>query len=228
MSTIALSGGTARAAALYQSVVGKKVVMAGTGLVLCGFVLIHMLGNLQIYLGAEKLNAYGAFLQSAKGMVWLARIVLLACTGLHILAACQLTVLNKFQARSAGYVKKASVASTYAARTMVWSGPILAVFIVYHVLHFTTGGVHPDFRPGDVYHNMVAGFRIPAVSLFYIAANLMLALHLYHGVWSMFQTLGVSHPRYTPWLKRGAAAFGYIVGAGNVSIPLAVLTGLVK
>jgi succinate dehydrogenase / fumarate reductase cytochrome b subunit len=225
---MALNGGMARAAALYQSVVGKKILMAGTGLVLFGFVLVHMLGNLQIYLGAAKLNAYGELLQSAKGLLWFARFVLLACVGLHILAAWQLTVLNKFQARPGSYVKKASLASTYAARTMVWSGPIIAAFVVYHLLHFTIGNVHPDFKPGDVYHNVVAGFKVPAAALFYIAANIMLATHLYHGVWSMFQTIGVNHPRYTPWIKRASAAFGFIVGAGNVSIPLAVLTGLVK
>jgi succinate dehydrogenase / fumarate reductase cytochrome b subunit len=221
-------GGLARAAALYQSVVGKKILMAATGLVLFGFVLVHMLGNLQLYLGPEQLNAYGRLLQSAKGLLWFTRFVLLACVGLHILAACQLWVLNQFEARSTGYIKKASLASTYAARTMIWSGPIIGVFIVYHILHFTTGAVHPDFAAGDVYRNVVTGFQRPAVSIFYIIANLMLATHLYHGVWSMFQTIGVSHPRYTPWIKRASAAFGFIVGAGNVSFPLAVLTGIVK
>lgn len=227
MGTIALNSGLDKTAFFYQSVVGKKVVMALTGCVLCLFVLGHMLGNLQIYQGAEKLNHYAALLQGLGAGLWMVRLVLLACVGLHVVSAYQLWRL-KLDARPTPYVKKATVATTYAARTMIWSGPIVLAFIIYHLLHFTTGQAHPDFRHGDVYHNVIAGFSNPAASLFYIAANILLAIHLYHGVWSMFQTVGVNHPRYTPWLKRLSKAYAWVVGAGNVSIPLAVLTGIVK
>lgn len=227
MGTIALNGGLEKTAFFYRSVVGKKVVMAATGCVLCLFVLGHMLGNLQIYQGAEKLNQYAAFLKGLGAGLWAVRLVLLACAGLHIISAYQLWRL-KLDARPVSYVKKATVATSYAARTMIWSGPIVLAFIIYHLLHFTTGQAHPDFRHGDVYHNVIAGFSRPAASLFYIAANIMLAIHLYHGAWSMFQSVGVNHPRYTPWLKRLAKAYAWVVGIGNVSIPLAVLTGVVK
>lgn len=227
MGTIALNGGLEKTAFFYRSVVGKKVVMAATGCVLCLFVLGHMLGNLQIYQGADKLNQYAAFLKGLGAGLWAVRLVLLACAGLHIISAYQLWRL-KLDARPISYVKKATVATSYAARTMIWSGPIVLAFIIYHLLHFTTGQAHPDFRHGDVYHNVIAGFSRPAVSLFYIAANILLAIHLYHGAWSMFQSVGVNHPRYTPWLKRLAKAYAWVVGIGNVSIPLAVLTGVVK
>jgi succinate dehydrogenase / fumarate reductase, cytochrome b subunit len=226
MSTIAI-GGPTRTVAFYQSVIGKKVVMAVTGFVLTGFVLGHMVGNLQVFLGPERFNAYAALLQGMGGLLWLVRLVLLASVVLHIVAAVQLALL-KLEARPVDYVKKAALVSTYAARTMIWSGPIVGAFLVYHILHFTTGTAHPDFRHGDVYHNFVIGFANPAVSLFYMVANILLAIHLYHGVWSMFQSIGVAHPRYTPWLKLLSQAFGFIIGFGNVSMPLAVLTGIVK
>ena len=227
MGTIALNSGLERTAFFYQSVVGKKVVMAVTGCVLCLFVLGHMLGNLQVYQGPEKLNRYAEFLQGLGAGLWAVRLVLLACVGLHVLSAYQLWRL-KLSARPAAYLKKSYVATSYAARTMIWSGPIVLAFIIYHLLHFTTGQAHPDFRRGDVYHNVIAGFSNPAASLFYILANILLAIHLYHGVWSMFQTVGVNHPRYTPWLKRFSKAYAWVIGIGNVSMPLAVLTGVVK
>jgi len=226
MSTIAADNGLARSAALFSSVVGKKIVMAVTGVILSGFVLGHMIGNLQIYMGPERINAYGRFLHSNMELLWPVRIVLLASVALHILSAVQLIILNNFKARPVGYLKKTSIAADYAARTMVWSGPIVACFVVYHLLHFTTGTAHPNFVEGDVYHNVVTGFQVPAAAIFYIVGNILLAMHLYHGVWSMLQTLGVSHPRYTPWLKALAKVYGIVIGAGNCSIPLAVMTGL--
>lgn len=226
MSSVAVNNGMARSAALLNSVVGKKIVMAATGVILSVFVLGHMIGNLQVFLGPERINAYGRFLHGNMELLWPVRLVLLASVGLHVLAAWQLTILNNFKARPVAYLKKTAIASDYAARTMVWSGPIVAAFIVYHLLHFTLGTAHPNFIEGDVYHNVITGFQVPAAALFYIVANILLATHLYHGVWSMFQTLGVSHPRYTPWLKGGAKAFGIVIGLGNCSIPLAVLAGL--
>jgi succinate dehydrogenase / fumarate reductase cytochrome b subunit len=227
MSTVAVGGGLNRTNALFQSVIGKKVVMAVTGFVLFGFVIGHMVGNLQLFAGPEKLNKYAELLQSLGGALWAVRLFLLGCVALHILSAMQLWS-NKNQARPQGYVKKASIATSYAARTMIWSGPIIAFFIVYHLLHFTTGQAHPAFVKGNVYQNVVIGFQNPVVALFYMVANVMLAIHLYHGVWSMFQTLGVNHPRYTPLLRNFAKLFGFVIGAGNVSMPLAVLAGIVK
>jgi succinate dehydrogenase / fumarate reductase cytochrome b subunit len=226
MSTAAVDNGLARSAALLNSVVGKKFVMAVTGVILAGFVLGHMIGNLQIYLGPERINAYGRFLHGNLELLWPVRIVLLASVVLHVLMAWQLWMLNTFKARPVAYLKKTAIASDYAARTMVWSGPIVGAFIIYHLLHFTTGTAHPNFIEGDVYHNVITGFQVPAVALFYIVANILLATHLYHGVWSLFQTLGMNHPRYTPFLKGLAKVYGIVVGLGNCSIPLAVLSGL--
>ncbi len=224
MSTIAV-GGINRTALFYQSVIGKKVIMAVTGFILSGFVLGHMIGNFQVFAGPEKFNAYAAFLQGLGPLLWVARLALLAAVGLHIAMAVQLTLL-KLDARPQAYVKKSSLVSTYAARTMIWSGPIVAAFLIYHLLHLTTGHAHPDFKPGDVYANFITGFKNPAVALFYMVANILLAFHLYHGVWSMFQSLGVSHPRYTPILKRLAQLYGIVIGLGNVAMPMAVLTGV--
>ncbi len=233
MSTVALNGGLSRAATFYESVIGKKVVMAVTGFVLFGFVLVHMLANLQVFVpvgpdGIPALDRYGEHLRDLPPLLWGARAVLLGSVILHIVAAWQLTVLNKFEARGSRYIRQTSVASNYASRTMVWSGPITFFYIIYHLLDMTLGTVHPGFEPGKVFHNVVTGFQNPVVAVFYIVANILLAFHLYHGVWSMFQTLGVSHPRYTPILKMASAVFAIVIGAGFCSVPLAVLTGLVS
>jgi succinate dehydrogenase / fumarate reductase cytochrome b subunit len=124
-------------------------------------------------------------------------------------------------------VKTQNVPAGYASRTMLWSGPIIGFFVLFHILHLTTGSVSLPFQELDVYNNVVNGFRILPVSITYIVAMILLSMHLYHGLWSMFQTLGVSHPRYTPWLKRFAAAFAIFIAVGNISIPVAVLAGLV-
>jgi succinate dehydrogenase / fumarate reductase cytochrome b subunit len=211
------------------SSIGKKVVMAVTGLVLFGFVVGHMIGNLQVYLGPEALNAYAETLRKFGPLLWAARLGLLLAVGAHIWAAWSLTRMNQ-EARPRGYRQRANRASSYASRTMRWSGVTLLLFIVYHLLHFTFGArsVHPQFVPGDVYHNFVTGFQNPLVSAFYILAMLALGLHLYHGAWSMLQTLGLSHPRYDGLRQGLAAALTVAVVAGNLSFPLAVLTGLLR
>ncbi len=211
------------------SSIGRKVVMAVTGAILFGFVLVHMIGNLQVYLGPEALNHYGVFLrQMLHGTgLWIARAVLLAAVSLHIWSATSLTLESR-RARREGYREQKWKESTYASRTMRWGGVILLLFVIYHLLHFTTGTVHPSFIEGDVYHNFVAGFQSVPVSLFYIFAMLALGLHLRHGVWSMFQTLGVSHPRYMRWAHTGAWIFAAIIVIGNISFPLAVLAGVVR
>ena len=211
----------------WDTSLGKKAVMAVTGVILFGFVLGHMLGNMQVYLGPEKLDAYGKALHSLGPLLWAVRLALLGAVVLHIVASIQLWKQSN-SARPQAYVKKEDIAASYAARTMRWSGPILAAFIIYHLLHFTTGTAHPDFVYLGVYHNVVTGFQSVPASLFYIIAMVLLGLHLNHGLWSMFQTMGVSHPRYTPMLKRFAQVFAAIIVIGNCSIPLAVLTGVIK
>ena len=210
----------------FGSSVGKKMVMAVTGVILFGFVLGHMIGNLQVYLGPEALNAYAALLKSTGGMLWVVRLGLLLAAGLHIWAATSLT-LTSWAARPQGYRVVDSRGSTYASRTMRWGGPILGLFIVYHLLHLTVGSAHPSFDHLDVYGNVVRAFRVWWVSAAYIVAMLALGLHLYHGVWSMFQTVGLNHPRYNPLIRTLATIFAIVVVVGNVSIPAAVLTGLV-
>lgn len=227
---------------LYRSAVGKKAVMAVTGIILFGFVLLHMVGNLHLYErplepGGEyeyPVDEYGGFLRQVgapaippNGALWILRTVLLAAVVLHIWAAWQVTRLSQ-QARPVGYQKRDAVAMSYASRTMRWGGVIIALFIVYHLLHFTTGTVHPDFQEGKVHHNLVAGFSVWWVSLFYIVAQVALGFHLYHGVWSLFQSLGWSQPRFNRWRNGFAHAFAWIITVGNISFPLAVLTGLVR
>src|SRR6266702_2025105 len=196
--------------ALWSTMVGKKVVMAVTGAVLVAFVIGHMIGNLKIFLGAEAIDTYAVFLRTMgeplvpySFLLWVVRIVLLTCVALHITAAVQLTRMN-WAARPQAYDTKDSIATTYAARTMRWSGVILVLFVVYHLLHLTGGVV--GFRPGEfrelsVHHNVVAGFSVWYVSLFYIVAMACLCLHLDHGVWSFVQTLGWNNARRTSALR---------------------------
>ena len=232
MSAIAINP-VHRVVRFYEAPIGKKAIMAVTGVILFGYVVAHLLGNLQIYGDPEQINKYAAFLHnpSSAGLLWVARCTLLAAVGLHILASIQLWLLKR-EARPVAYVKKDDAAATYASRTMMWSGPIVGAFVVFHVLHLTVGAVVPlqEIAPNqpNVYANVVAGFSNPAISAFYILAIVLLCVHLYHGLWSMFQSLGFSHPRYTPKLKTGAAIFAILIAIGNCSIPIAVMTGLVK
>ena len=213
----------------FGATIGKKVVMAATGIVLVGFVVGHMLGNLQLYLGAEVLNAYGRLLRELLhgAGLWIARAVLLVSVGLHIWAATSLTIASR-AARDVGYRKLGWTESTYASRTMRWSGPILLLFILYHLAHFTSGSAHPQFVEGDIFHNVVTGFRVGPVVFFYVAAMLALGLHLYHGVWSMLQTLGLSHPSYNPLRHALSTLVTLAVVGGNLTFPLAVYFGFVS
>lgn len=211
----------------YTSTIGKKAVMAVSGLILFLFVVGHLIGNLQIYEGPEKLNNYAVFLRSMPALLWTVRITLLVMVILHIWSSVQLA-LRKIEARPTGYVKHKSTKSSYASRTMYWSGPIILAFVIYHLLDFTFGTVNPNFQQGNVYANVIASFQRIPVSAFYISAMLALCLHLYHGLWSAFQSLGFAHPRYTPVLKRGAAVAAILIAAGNISIPVSVLAGLLR
>jgi len=224
-------------AALWGTMVGKKVVMAVTGIVLVGFVIAHMLGNLKIFLGAQAIDTYAAFLRTMgeplfpySVLLWVVRIVLLTCVALHITAAVQLTRMSR-AARPHGYDTKESIATTYAARTMRWSAVIVVLFIVYHLLHLTGGvvGWEPgQFRDLSVYHNVVAGFSVWYVSLFYIVAMACLCLHLDHGIWSLLQTLGWNNARTTSTFRTLSRGVALAVFVGFISVPVAVLAGWVR
>jgi succinate dehydrogenase / fumarate reductase cytochrome b subunit len=221
---------------LYQTSIGKKVVMAVTGLILFGYVFLHMYGNLHIYEGRQHLNEYAAWLRemgyplfSHEVALWIVRIILLVAVVGHIWAAWQVTKLD-WDARPIGYGQKKMIAGSYAARTMRWGGVILLLFIVYHILHFTTGTLYVEgaYSRTDVYGNVVNGFRNPIVSLVYIVAMLALALHLYHGIWSMSQTLGWRNSVNNQLWRGFATVMAIVIAGGNISIPLAVLAGIVR
>lgn len=235
MSALAISP-VRRAVRFYDAPIGKKVIMAITGLILFGYVIGHLLGNLQIYApDHEQINRYAAFLHSPANFIplWVIRAVLLAAVVMHIVAAVQLWRQNNV-ARPQRYVKTADVPTAYAARTMKWSGVIVGLFIIFHILHLTVGAV-PGLPLADelgpnapsVRANLVHGFSNPLVAGFYIIAMILLCMHLYHGLYSLFQSLGVNSPRYTPKIKKGAAIVAILIAIGNISIPLAVLTGIV-
>lgn len=218
----------------YRSSVGKKFMMAATGAVLILFVFGHMFGNLKVYQGAEAFNHYAEGLRTVGApffgrgqLLWLIRGVLLLCVVTHIVAATQLT-LHSRRARAHGYRQFDSLALSYASRTMVWGGIVILGFVIYHLLHMTFGTVHPDFIAGDAYHNFVVGFSSLPVSLAYITAMLPLGLHLYHGIWSAFQTVGTSGDRIDRFRRPLAALIAGAVVLANISFPLAVLTGVLQ
>ena len=216
-----------RALTFYNTSIGKKVVMAITGLILFGFVIGHMLGNLQVFIGANQMNTYAATLKANAALLWGVRVVLLVAVILHIVAAVQLARMSQ-RSRPEGYYYKDVIQADYAARTMRWSGPIIAVFVIFHLLHFTTGTVHPSFNVHDVYRNVIVGFRFWPVSLFYIIAMGALGFHLWHGAWSMFQTLGLINPKSDKTIHKLAAVATLVIVIGFISIPMAVLAGLIS
>ncbi len=227
MSTAIANTHLVRVARFYESTIGKKAVMAATGLILFGFLIAHMLGNLQIFLGRAVMNHYAETLHGNPGLLWTARTILLVSVVLHIWASIPLALLKK-KARPVAYVKRANVQSSFASRTMMWSGPIIAAFVVFHLLHLTTGTLHPNFAKLDAYNNLVTGFKVIPAAIAYIIAMVLIGMHLSHGIWSMFQSVGISHPRYTPMVKKFAAVVSWILAAGFVSVPVAVLTGLLR
>ncbi len=217
-----------------RSALVKKAVMAATGILLFGWIFAHMFGNLKIFFGRESFNHYAEFLREMgsplippSGLLWVTRFALLAAVGLHIWAATSLTLQNR-RARPIDYRELRPLELDYAARTMRISGYLLAVYVIYHLMHLTFGSVHPGFVPSDPYANVVAAFRALPVAAVYIFANLLLGLHLYHGLWSLFQSLGWSHPAYIAWRRPFAALFSVAVTLGFVSVPLAVLAGMVS
>lgn len=226
MSTVLANSQLMRAARFWESTIGKKAIMAVTGLILFGFLVAHMLGNLQIFLGQEVMNHYAETLHGNPPLLWTARTILLISVVLHIWSSVQLSAIKK-QARPVAYVKRANVNSSWASRSMMLSGPIVALFVVFHLLHLTTGTIHPQFVELHAFENLVTGFLLP-FALIYIVVMILIGFHLSHGIWSMFQSMGLSHPRYTPLIKKFAAVFSWVLIAGFISVPLAVLAGVVR
>lgn len=218
----------------YRTTVGKKVAMAVSGALFVLFVIGHMLGNLKVYMGPVAFNAYAEGLREfghpflARGQfLWIVRVLLIASLVVHVVAALQLTRTSR-AARRIGYRKHEAMEFSYASRTMRWGGVLLLAFVVYHLMHFTWGNAHPDFVRGDAYHNFVAGFGVWQVSVVYMVAMIVLGLHLYHGIWSSFQTLGLNGRGFNRIRRPLAAGTALVVVLGNLSFPVAVLTGLVR
>ena len=212
----------------WRSTIGKKVVMGVTGLIGLGFVIGHMAGNLQAFSGAEKLDAYGALLHGPlHEIVLLARVVLIAAVILHVTAAYQLTMISR-AARPLDYASRKPQVSTLASRTLRWGGVLLLVFIVFHILHFTIGSVHPDFVEGKIYQNLVTGFAVKWVAAFYLVAMVALAMHLYHGAWSSMRTLGMARQSAHPLKRYLPVALAVVIASGFAVIPLAFLLGVLK
>ena len=219
---------------LYRSTIGKKVVMALTGFILFGFLLVHMYVNLKAFQGPETINTYAAALRTlgeplfAHGHVlFVARVVLLLSVILHVLAATQLTLLA-WAARPVAYRHEPHLELSYASRTMRWGGVIIFLYVVYHLMHFTWGNAHPSFVSGDVYHNLVAGFQVWPVTAVYVVATVAVGVHLYHGLWSGLQTIGVNHPRYNRYRRVGAALFAAAITVGFLTVPVGVVIGVLR
>ena len=217
-----------RAFRFYKSSVGKKVVMAVTGVIGIGFLIVHVLGNLLAFRGAAALNSYSHFLKSTGELLWAVRVVLIVAVILHVIAAYQLTMQNR-AARPDGYARYQPQASTLASRTMRWGGVLLLVFIVVHILHFTTGTIRPAgfFTPGDVYANVVGSFRIWWVLLFYVVAMIALGAHIFHGAWSAVRTIGAARPSENPFHRRAALILALFLWLGFTSVPVAVFLGII-
>jgi succinate dehydrogenase cytochrome b subunit len=215
---------------LWRTSVGQKAVMAVTGIILFGYIVLHMAGNLKIFAGPEHLNGYAEFLRTVGApmlgraqLLWVVRIVLLAAVTAHTWAAARLT-RQAYHARAEAYRRPVHLEETYASRTMRVGGVLLTAFVVYHVLHMTLGTVHADFRTGDPYHNMVVAFHSVPVTIAYTVAIVALGLHLRHGLWSALQTLGINktHNLLARW---AAAIVAAAIVIGFLAGPYAILFG---
>jgi succinate dehydrogenase / fumarate reductase cytochrome b subunit len=214
--------------AFWDSSIGKKAVMGATGLILVAYLLTHVLANLLVFEGPGRINAYAAILHETGAALWGARLVLLVAVILHIVAAVQLTGRRE-AARPVAYAAgRAPQVSTLASRTIRWGGALILVFLVYHILHFTTGTLHPEFVALNPHHNVTTGFRNPLVALFYLVAMGAVGLHLYHGIWSSGRSLGLSAPSPQPLKRRVAAIIALFVWLGFSAIVVAVVAGVVK
>jgi succinate dehydrogenase / fumarate reductase cytochrome b subunit len=229
MGTAGVIARQAQPVTFWQSTNGKKVIMAVTGAMMFAFVVGHMLGNLQMFEEPYHINAYGKFLHNLGELLWIERGIMLLAIVLHITVTVQLALRSK-AARPVGYSRQEAINSSYASRTMYWSGPIVLAFIIFHLLHFTAGVIHPQatFVEGDVYDNVVSAFKVWWVSLWYIFAVGLLCFHLSHGISSMFQSVGLAGKRQTPLLKQAAQAIAILIFLGYSSIPISVFLGFIK
>src|SRR5213080_2870873 len=217
-----------------RSLVGQKAVMAVTGVILFLFVVAHLLGNLKIFEGPAAFDAYAEGLRTVGApffgrgwLLWIARVVLIVAVLAHMWAAIE-TTRASWRARPVSYRRLEPVETTYAARTMRWGGVLIVVYVIYHLLDFTFGRVNPSFVPGDVYHNVIASFRVWPVSAGYGVAMVVVGLHVYHGLWSAFQTLGLNLPPTVRWRRGVAGMVAGLITAGHIAIPVAVLAGVLR
>jgi succinate dehydrogenase / fumarate reductase cytochrome b subunit len=215
-----------RIGALWQNAIGRKALMAVTGIVLFLFVFVHMIGNLQAFSGPEKLDSYAKLLRVSPGLLWAARISLIVAAVVHAWAGIQLW-LERQAARPIAYQDYRPQASSVASRTMIWSGFLILAYVVYHLLDLTIGVANPDFREGEVFHNLVASLGRVAAGGFYVVAMVGLGFHLWHGLWSVFQSLGLSNRGITPQIQKFAVAVAVILTLGFSAVPLAVLVGII-
>jgi succinate dehydrogenase / fumarate reductase, cytochrome b subunit len=221
------SSRASRAALVWQSAIGKKALMAVTGVVLFAYVLGHLLGNLQVFAGPEAINRYAALLHVSPQLLWTVRVILLAALLVHVVAGVQLAWAAK-AARPVGYSDFRPSASSIASRTMIWSGVLIFGFVVYHVLDLTIGVANPDFREGDVFHNLLATFGRVGAVIAYVVAMAGLGFHLWHGLWSVSQSLGFASRRAAPAIQRFAVTVAVLLTLGFSAIPVAVLLGFLR
>ena len=219
----------------WRSAVGKKWIMAVTGIMLLGFVLFHMIGNLKIYLGAVHLDEYAEWLRTIgepfvpRGVfLWILRVGLILAFFGHIVSAAQLTRMNH-RSRPVKYQSPRDyVAADFASRTMRWTGVNVGLFVIFHLMDLTWGTVDPGWARGHVYANVIHSFERVPVAIVYILANIALAIHIFHGAWSMFQSLGINNPKWNDARRTFALGFALLIGIANVSFPLLVVTGVVS
>lgn len=228
---------------LYQTAVGKKWVMALTGLMLLGFVLFHMVGNLKMYLGMVDhnghqdydINIYGEYLRELlvpllprTYTLWILRLGLIAAFALHIHSAFSLNKMN-LQSNVAYASKRDWISANFASRSMRYTGPIIGLYLLFHLADLTwgVGPASSDYSRGDVYQNVVHSLSRPGIAIIYIVCNIVLCVHIFHGIWSMFQSLGINNPQYNSLRRGAAAAFSLLILIGNLSFPIAVLSGVV-
>ncbi len=216
-----------RARILFGSLLGQKLIMAVTGVMLYLFLVGHLLGNLQIFAGRDKLNGYAAFLQGTGELLWGFRAIMLIALVLHIIASIRVTLAN-WRARPVAYALKREIETNYAARTMIISGPLILLYAIYHLMMFTFLTTGPGYSHTDVYRNVVLAFQQPAISAIYIVAMVVLGYHLWHAGWSMLQTLGITYPDVVSLRWRLFPVIGVLIAVGYITIPVAVLAGIVR
>jgi len=219
---------------LYETTIGKKIAMALAGLVLFGYLVVHLIGNLKVFTGEQHFNEYSEWLRAfgapALGhsqFLWIVRIILLAALIVHVVAFVQLWARSR-AARAVGYRKYEPEVFSRASRTMKWGGIAILLFVVYHVLHLTTGDVHPSFEAHQAYRNLVNGFRSPLSSAIYVVGMIAVGLHLYHGLWSVFQTMGWNNKQYNRLRRPFALIVSLAITLGFLLVPFAVWTGIVE